>query len=116
MKRFRGGLTLLLVILLSGAFAQETPLTRIAFGSCAEQNSPQAIWDAVLNSNPDVFVFLGDNVYGDTEDPVVLRGAYEMLGANEGYQQLLKQAEVIATWDDHDYGENDAGREYPIKE
>ncbi len=91
------------------------PITRIAFGSCAEQSSPQAVWNAVVDSNPDVFIFLGDNVYGDTEDPAELRGAYEMLGANEGYQQLLEQSEVIATWDDHDYGENDAGREYPMK-
>ncbi len=108
--------SILFGIVSSVVFAQETPITRIAFGSCAEQSSPQAIWDAVIDSNPDVFVFLGDNVYGDTEDPAELRQAYALLSENPGYQQLLSETRVIATWDDHDYGENDAGREYPMKE
>ena len=42
-----------------------SPLTRIAFGSCAEQRRPQPIWDAVLAYHPDLFIFAGDNVYGD---------------------------------------------------
>src|SRR3989337_529307 len=40
-------------------------LTRIAFGSCAKQTKDQPIWDAVLAAKPDLFVFLGDNIYGD---------------------------------------------------
>ncbi|MFX9912103.1 hypothetical protein ABTP43_20035, partial [Acinetobacter baumannii] len=29
---------------------------------------------------------------------------------------LRAQVPVVATWDDHDYGEDDAGGEYPMKE
>ena len=29
---------------------------------------------------------------------------------------MQKATRVLATWDDHDYGENDAGSEYPLKE
>ena len=29
---------------------------------------------------------------------------------------LKKQTRVLATWDDHDYGNNDAGAEFPLKE
>ena len=47
--------------------AQDTPspLTRIAFGSCADEEKPQPIWDAVLAYQPQLFLFAGDNVYGD---------------------------------------------------
>ncbi len=90
-------------------------LTRIAFGSCAEQNKPQPIWDAVLAAKPQLFIFLGDNVYGDTRTPEVLEQAYAALEAKPGFQQLRASTAVMATWDDHDYGENDAGTEYPMK-
>lgn len=87
----------------------------IAFGSCAEQDQPQQIWDAVIASRPDRFVFLGDNIYGDTTDMAVLRAKYEQLGRQPGYQRLRNSTQVVATWDDHDYGVNDGGAEYPQK-
>jgi alkaline phosphatase D len=89
---------------------------RIAFGSCADQNKPQPIWDAVLASRPDLFVFLGDNVYGDTRDEAVLRAKYEKLAEQPGFRRLCAQVPILATWDDHDYGEDDAGADYPMKE
>lgn len=88
----------------------------IAFGSCANQTKQQLIWDAVVASQPDLFVFLGDNIYGDTTDMNVLRARYGQLASNRRYQRLLAHTPVIATWDDHDYGVNDAGAEYPKKE
>lgn len=99
-----------------GAAATEAhPLTVIAFGSCANQSKPQPIWAAINASQPDLFIFLGDNIYGDTEDMALLRARYAQLSQQPGYQQLLAQTPVIATWDDHDYGANDAGRGYPMK-
>jgi len=41
------------------------PLTRIAFGSCADEEKPQPIWKAILAYRPELFLFSGDNVYGD---------------------------------------------------
>ena len=32
-----------------------------------------------------------------------------------GYQQLKKTCPILATWDDHDYGLNDAGTEFALK-
>mgnify|MGYP001813981126 CR=1 FL=1 len=93
-----------------------TILTQIAFGSCAHQDKEQPIWDAVLANNPDLFVFLGDNIYGDTENMDVLSEKYALLAAKPGFQALWDSTDVVATWDDHDYGENDAGEEYPMKE
>ncbi|MBK8047178.1 MAG: alkaline phosphatase family protein [Anaerolineales bacterium] len=113
--------SLLTVLLTAGCAAPEwmvrrvAPVDVIAFGSCAQQDLPQPIWDAVLASAPDLFIFLGDNIYGDTQDVAVLREKYALLGQQAGYQRLKAQADILATWDDHDYGANDIGVENPIK-
>ncbi len=65
--------------------------------------------------NPDVFVFLGDNIYGDTKNMDTLRAKYNQLGNKSSFKNLKNSTEIIATWDDHDYGWNDAGKEYPLK-
>ncbi len=95
------------------AGAPDKPLSRIAFGSCAHQDRPQPIWDKVIAVRPDLFLFAGDNIYGDTKDMAVLKAKYDQLAAIPGYQKLLKTCPVLATWDDHDYGADDAGADYP---
>jgi alkaline phosphatase D len=87
-------------------------VTRVALGSCADQKKSQPIWDSIIAQSPDLFVFLGDNVYADTEDMAEMRACYEMLAAKPGYQRLLRTCPVLAVWDDHDYGVNDGGAEY----
>jgi alkaline phosphatase D len=94
---------------------EEQPLRRIAFGSCAKQDQPQPIWDSIVELKPQIFVFLGDNIYGDTNDMAVLKKKWDLLGAQPGYQKLKQSCSVLATWDDHDYGADDAGTEYPWK-
>ena len=39
---------------------------KVAFGSCLDQKLPQPIWSSIENENIDSFIFLGDNVYGDS--------------------------------------------------
>lgn len=94
----------------------DATVARIAFGSCAKQDRPQPIWDAVLDADPGLFLMIGDNVYADTEDMAVMRAAYDALGRQAGYRRLRERVPVLATWDDHDYGADDAGAEYPMKE
>jgi len=96
----------------AGAAADEPPLERIAFGSCARQDQPQPIWDAVVAMTPQRFLFIGDNIYGDSDDMNVLRAKYALLGAQPGYRRLKAACPVLATWDDHDYGKNDGGADY----
>ncbi|MEZ5457230.1 MAG: alkaline phosphatase D family protein [Lysobacteraceae bacterium] len=96
--------------------ASDTPLTHIAFGSCAKENKSQPIWDAVNAAQPELFVFLGDNVYLDTRDPQVMQEKYQRLANQRGFQQLKASTPLIAIWDDHDFGENDAGADYPMKQ
>lgn len=70
----------------------------------------------MLDSDPDLFIFLGDNIYGDTRDAAILRTKYAQLAAQPGFRRLCERVPILAIWDDHDYGENDAGAEYPLKQ
>lgn len=123
-----------------GAHSAE-PLTRIAFGSCANQSAPQPIWDAVLELDPNLFIFLGDNIYADIKQPNKMVGRERTVGpfkniprfwavspeelklkydllkhGQPGYVALRKKTQIVGTWDDHDYGLNDAGKEYEGKD
>jgi alkaline phosphatase D len=97
--------------------AEGAPLTRIAFGSCANQDLPQPIWDAVFAYRPELFIFAGDNVYGDLTPGAAmpLAEAYARAAQIPGYRALRHQVPALATWDDHDYGSNDAGGDFPYK-
>ena len=88
-------------------------LTRFAFGSCYQQAEPCPLLFELLPRAPQLYLALGDNVYGDSPDPEVLRSAYRQLAAQPEWRALAQATRFLATWDDHDYGANDAGREYP---
>lgn len=109
---------LFLIFIFPSCLAQkpERLISRIAFGSCAEETRPQPILDLVTKHRPDVFVYLGDNIYGDTHDMNVLKAKYDSLAIKPEYQRLKKNVRILATWDDHDYGWNDTGKYYPYKE
>ena len=93
----------------------ETVLRRIAFGSCADQNQPQPFWSPIRAFEPQLFLMIGDNVYGDVSSGALteLRAAYDRLAAIDGFKRLRADVPVLATWDDHDYGANDAGADFP---
>ncbi|HZH26523.1 MAG TPA: alkaline phosphatase D family protein [Azospirillaceae bacterium] len=120
----------LLALLLSGgpASAQQVlaqpapvPLTRIAFGSCADQERPQPIWQAVLAYKPELFIFAGDNVYGSVRREKLtprlgkLRRAYTDAARVDGIRRMREAAEIMAVWDDHDFGLNDGGADHPFR-
>ena len=83
-------LAFVLLCLVVPASAADKPLTRIAFGSCAKQNKPQPIWNTIADGKPQLFLFIGDNIYGDTEDMSVLKAKYKQLGEKPGYKKLKK--------------------------
>ena len=106
---------LFLSLLLIGCTTPPTD-TRIAFGSCGHETDPQPILSLAASYKPDLFIFLGDNIYGDTDNMDTLRAKYQRLAAKPEYQQLDSATRILATWDDHDFGRNDAGKYYPFKE
>ncbi|MFK7851495.1 MAG: alkaline phosphatase D family protein [Akkermansiaceae bacterium] len=93
------------------------PIQKIAFGSCySPRDKNDEIFKGILKQEPDLFVFLGDNIYGDTEDMAVLKKKYAELEAVEGFAKLRASTRLFATWDDHDFGVNDGGKSYPMRE
>jgi alkaline phosphatase D len=106
-----------IVLLLAAAAAgqAEEPLTRIAFGSCANEHRPQPVWKAINELKPELFIFMGDNVYADSADPVKLKESYDALADIPEFGKLRENTPIMATWDDHDYGRNDVGAEWEGK-
>ncbi|MEM9837528.1 MAG: alkaline phosphatase D family protein [Pseudomonadota bacterium] len=104
----------------SAQISERAVLTRIAFGSCLKQQDPMPIIQTVIQSDPNLMVLLGDNVYGDvkdTSDPKMpeLVAAYNALAEQPDFTALRQNIPLLTTWDDHDYGANDAGGDFVRK-
>lgn len=91
-------------------------LSRIAFGACLRQDRLQPIWEAVAAAQPELFVLTGDSICLDSTNASDKAGAYAAQAAQSGFAKLREARPVWGTWDDHDYGVNDAGAEYPDRE
>jgi len=95
-------------------------ISKIGFGSCFNprktNEADASIFSAVLKQQLDVFILLGDNIYGDTDDMNVLRKKYAELEAVVEFRKLRESTTLLATWDDHDYGINDGGKSYSKRE
>lgn len=87
----------------------------VAFGSCDNQKIKNELWPAIDENHPSVWIWGGDNVYSDTEDMNFLKSNYEIQKQDSDYLKFIKDKTVLGTWDDHDYGANDGGEEYPFK-
>ena len=61
-------------------------------------------------------MWLGDNVYPDTEGLEQIQREYNTVLAQPGYQRLSSRTTVLGTWDDHDYGARDAGKEFSARQ
>lgn len=102
------------------ALSPATTLTRIAFGSCNHQSAPQHMWAQIAQQKPQAFLFIGDNVYGDNgwdadADLDSLRRAYEVQASHPEFRDFRARIPMMVTWDDHDFGLNDAGGRFPFK-
>lgn len=98
----------------------------IAFGSCLHQWRAQPVWDSVVAMSPAAFIFTGDNVYADVRGysrlpvPEAIASAYGNLASSpefSRFREIASQQDMAlhAVWDDHDYGRNDAGADFPYR-
>tara|TARA_B110001454_G_scaffold183141_1_gene178129 strand:- start:63537 stop:64658 length:1122 start_codon:yes stop_codon:yes gene_type:complete len=94
------------------AVAPET----VAFGSCAHQDKPQPLWDVIAKDEPELFIFSGDNVYASAPETKPIGAQYKKLNLIPEFRKFREHIPILATWDDHDYGVNDAGADNPEKE
>ena len=88
------------------------PVSRVLFGSCIQQDRPMPIFRTMVSVEPELLLFLGDNIYADTSDIDVMREKYDQLARNDDFDKLRSVCPVMATWDDHDFGVNDGGAGY----
>lgn len=105
--------------LVSAELLTQKPLSTIALGSCFSPLKSQSIFDRVAATKPDVFLFLGDNIYQSQEthemDVPHLKEAYGLLANSASFAQLRKTTPILPIWDDHDFGMNDAGTNFKPK-
>ncbi|WP_379549501.1 alkaline phosphatase D family protein [Qipengyuania sp. DGS5-3] len=102
------------------SLAADANLSRIAFGSCNHQSRSQHMWAQIAATNPDVFLFIGDNNYGDQfwkgdASLSTLRAAYQKQAETPELTEFRKQVPMMITWDDHDFGLNDGGANFAFR-
>lgn len=88
-------------------------LQTICFGSCNKQWEDQSYWQTIAKESPDLWIWMGDIIYSDTEDMSQLKNQYDFQKKHEDYQAFRDSTVIIGIWDDHDYGVNDGGNDYP---
>ena len=107
------------------------PDLKFAIGSCNFVNDAQYdrsgepygggynIYTSILQQDPDMMVWLGDNLYlreADWYSRTGIMYRYTHTRALAELQPLLATVPQYAIWDDHDYGPNDSDRSYRDKD
>lgn len=103
-----------------------TVISEILIGSCLdEEKGPSAAMQSIAGEGADLFLMIGDNVYGDRDgraytnnDPDLgeLKESFADLAKREDFQAVRNAVPMMVAWDDHDYGANDAGSEFVFRE
>lgn len=89
----------------------------LAFGSCADEGEgSRAVWNRMMAEDVNGVVLGGDTPYIDKTDLATQRRRYREFAAVPEYQRLLATRPHWGTWDDHDFGRNDADGTLPGKE
>jgi alkaline phosphatase D len=98
-------------------------IQRIAFGSCAKHWQHQPILDTVRATRPDLWLFLGDAIYADTDSVTAwdvtekaLQGEWNRLADKPEWQRFRAAVAMMAVWDNHDYGTHNGGAEFEGRE
>ena len=105
--------------------ASDAVITKILLGSCLdEEKGPSAALQSLATEQADLFLMVGDNVYGDRDgmaytnnqaDLDEVRESFADLAAREDFQTVRQNVPMMVAWDDHDYGANDSGKEFPFR-
>jgi alkaline phosphatase D len=89
---------------------------RVAIGACLRYAPGGPALADIVEHDPDLMLWLGDNIYADTEDMAVMRAIYDQLGANPRFRALAAATEMMAVWDDHDMGANNVNVTWPHRD
>ena len=116
-----------------GVWEHRTPAPDFSFifGSCAYINDPlydrpgepygrdPRIFDSIAKNQSDFMLWDGDNMYTREADYDSKSGFYYRYTHDRSIpelKRLLASRPNYATWDDHDYGPNDIGESYELKD
>ena len=113
----------------------KTGKVRIAFGSCSKlsQYGSGPIYHCIAKEQPDCVIFLGDNAYfivadgsdnhfgttGKTGDWIFeesMTTRHLITRVHPDLEPMLRTVPSYGIWDDHDYGPDNADREFELKE
>jgi alkaline phosphatase D len=108
------------------------PTLRFALGSCVYLNDPESdvpgyaalggnyeVFESIRKTQPDFMLWMGDNVYlrePDFFSAQRIERRYRQLRELPEARPLLASLPHYAIWDDHDYGSNDGGSSYRMRE
>ena len=105
--------------------ASDALISKVLIASCLdEEKGPSAAMMSLASEDADLFLMVGDNVYGDRDgrgyvsnqpDLDELRESFADLAQRENFQKVRANLPMMVSWDDHDYGANDSGREFPFR-
>ena len=105
--------------------AEDAALTRILVGSCLdEEKGESAAMQTIASTPADLFLMIGDNVYGDQDggayrvgdaDLTELRESFIELAARPDFRAVRQAHPMMVAWDDHDYGLNDGGKHFAFR-
>ena len=103
----------------------DTVITKVLLGSCLdEEKGPSKALMSLPGENADLFLMVGDNVYGDRDgraytnnqaDLDELKESFADLALREDFIKVRQSVPMMVSWDDHDYGANDSGKEFPFR-
>ncbi|MEM8882927.1 MAG: alkaline phosphatase D family protein [Planctomycetota bacterium] len=99
---------------------------RILIASCLDdvfEKEQKQIWGEALAHGPDAIFLIGDNCYADVANgrlvrditPAKLAARHAETRARLALFRAARLVPIFSVWDDHDYGLNNAGREFVHK-
>lgn len=106
---------------------ENAPDFSFALGSCTYINeealdrpgkgygSNYSIFEAINSKNPDIMLWMGDNIYlreADWDSKTGIYHRYSHSRSIKELQPLLAKTQNYAIWDDHDFGPNDGDRSF----
>ena len=106
----------LILFLISINIYSNQEILTLGFGSCLHQDRSMAILETIEKKELDLFMFIGDNVYGDQEDGELDKLIRTYKQQYNNLENFLKNVSTEFIWDDHDFGLNDGGSNYRYKD
>ncbi len=112
-------------------YRTDPPPLRVVAGSCAFINETAYdrpgnahggnyhIFDSIVAHDPDMMLWLGDNIYlreVDYGSPEGIAWRYQHARQVPEIQHVLAACPNYAIWDDHDFGPNDSNGSYALKD